>query len=132
MCVLETCARLGEDCLVSRAHDGFTSSPQARLTRAQSEPPYTAVPFSVWPNPTATPPDPSLNPPLVSQHTAHRPHSGSWTPIWASRQMVFGLRLHEGVEGRTALTTQPVCGPQTGSLLVPAACLPGSGEDPGL
>ena len=114
--------------MVSRAHDGFASSPQVRLTRAQSEPPYMAVPFSIWPNPAATPADPSLNPP----HTAHRPHSGSWTPVWASRQMVFGLRLHEGVEGRTALITQPVFRPQTGPLLVPAACLPGSGEDPGL
>lgn len=38
--------------------------------------------------------------------------------------MVFGLRLSEGVEGRTALTTQPVFGPQTSRIPSGASPLP--------
>ena len=51
--------------MVSRAHDGFTLSPQMPLFGTQSEPPYTAVPFSVWPNPAVTPHSPTLNLALV-------------------------------------------------------------------
>lgn len=54
--VLEKCAPLSDCCLVSRAHGGFTSSPQMALFGAHSETPHTAAPFSILPNPAIYPP----------------------------------------------------------------------------